>query len=237
MNHDIQTTRSGCKDIWNAFMFKDIFFTDYDIPYCPTTTDQIPKDIITYSEAKEIYSKELKAGNISFHRDVFVCWYEDDYKFDGSRGIWQKPYNAEKILNHFEGIITPDWSTYQDFAFPLKIYNIYRSRAFGYWYGKLRGKKVINNVRWGTEETYSYCFNGLPLNSIYCIGCVASNLKNRKYRQIFINGLLEMIERLHPKVIITYGSINDYIRKIINDSGIILIEIKSRTAKYFEGRR
>ena len=28
--------RSGCKDVWNAFMAEDAVFGKYDIPYCFT---------------------------------------------------------------------------------------------------------------------------------------------------------------------------------------------------------
>ena len=42
---------------------------------------------------------------------------------------------------------------------PLKIYATYRMRLMGYWLGK-NGLAVINNVRWGTEETYSFLTGG-----------------------------------------------------------------------------
>ena len=61
------------------------------------------------------------------------------------------------IIKHFAGIITPDFSTYQDFPEAIKIHNTYRMRLYGYWLGK-EGIAVINNVRWGTEETFDYCF-------------------------------------------------------------------------------
>ena len=51
-------TRKGCKDIWNAFMCEGADFTSHsriDIPFCPTTATEIPKDIITWDEAKRLY--------------------------------------------------------------------------------------------------------------------------------------------------------------------------------------
>lgn len=36
-----------------------------------------------------------------------------------------------------------------------------RMRAYGYWLGK-NGIPVINNIRWGTPETFEYCFEGIP---------------------------------------------------------------------------
>ena len=55
-------TRKGCKDIWNAFMCEGADFTSHsriDIPFCPTTATEIPKDIITWDEAKRLYRNAL----------------------------------------------------------------------------------------------------------------------------------------------------------------------------------
>lgn len=153
-------TRRGCKDVWNAFMVRGATFTENDIPICPTTAKELPHDIITWEEAKAIYKKHRIKKDLSFRHDAFVCWYLDDHKFDGLRGIWHDYKFALKVLQHFAGAITPDFSTYQDFPKPLKLYNTYRMRSFGYWLGN-NGIPVINNVRWGTQETFSYCFDGI----------------------------------------------------------------------------
>ncbi len=88
---------------------------------------------------------------------MFVCFYIDDYKFDAPRGIWHSAEHALAVLCHFTEFITPDFSTYQDFPEPLKIYATYRMRLMGYRLGR-NGLAIINNVRWGTDETYRYCF-------------------------------------------------------------------------------
>ena len=90
--------RSGCRDIWNAYMLRDAQFTDYDIPYCPTTANKIPDKIITWEEAKSIYKKHISKKENDFKEKSFVCFYLDDYKFDGAKGIWNNAKNALKIL-------------------------------------------------------------------------------------------------------------------------------------------
>ena len=81
-------------------------------------------------------------------------------------------------------------------------------RAFGYWYGQKHGGSVINNVRWGTEETFSYCFDGIEKNSIVAIGSVASKLRDPENQQLFEVGFLKMLEVLEPQKIIFYGTAN-----------------------------
>lgn len=229
--------REGCKDMWNAFMAEGAEFTDNDIPVCPTTALSIPSRIITYSEAKTIHKKEVRESE-DYFLDAFVCFYEDDQNFDGVRsGIWHYPKKAYEILKHFKGIITPDFSTYQDFPEPFKIWNTYRMRAFGHWYGTLCGKQVISNVRWGTEETYKYCFDGIEKDSIVAIGTVGGSPYKLLDRERFEKGLSEMVKRLSPKCIIIYGSASYSCFEKLKSEGILIVQFDSRTASFFKGRK
>ena len=231
-----KNTRSGCRDVWNAYMVQGAYFAEHDIPYCPTTATELPHNIITWEEAKAIYKKYRIRKDSDFKEDSFVCFYLDDYKFDGPRGIWHDANHALKILRHFAGVITPDFSTYQDFPEPIKIFNTYRMRAFGYWLGR-NGIHVINNVRWGTAETYRYCFTGIPQNSIIAIGTCGGSPRKLSDRKRFEDGLHELVERLHPHTIIVYGSANYPCFDRLKEQGITIVAYSSQSAKAFEGRK
>ena len=228
--------RSGCRDIWNAFMCEGARYGAHDIPYCPTTAQDIPNSIVTWEEAKSIYRRRLASGNATFHEDAFVCWYIDDYKFDGPHGIWHDSKFALKVLHHFSGAITPDFSTYQDFPEPIKIYNTYRMRAFGYWLSR-NGVSIINNIRWGTQETYRYCFEGIPKNSIIAIGTCGGSPRKYKDRERFEKGLDELVKILYPHTIIVYGSASYPCFDKLIDHGIKIVSFPSQTAQAFEGRK
>ena len=225
--------RNGCKDVWNAFMVQGDSFTENDIPFCLTTAEKAPHSIIAWDEAKAIYKKNRIKGDLNY--PAYVCWYTDDYKFDGSRGIWHNCNFALKVLSHFAGAITPDFSTYQDFPEPWKLYNTYRMRAYGYWLGK-NGIKVINNVRWGTAETYRYCFDGIPKNSIVAIGTCGGSPRKLTDRNRFEDGLSEMTKRLKPHTIIAYGSAKYECFEKLKEKGIKIIDFPSQTARAFERR-
>lgn len=227
--------RTGLRDIWNAFMVEGCEFTDSGFPSCPNTTEDIPESIITYEEAVAIYNKEMREGNINFHNKAFVGCFLDDYKFDSRNGIWHNWKRAKDILEHFEGIISPDFSTYLDFPDPLKRYNTYRMRAWGYWWGKL-GHKVINNVR-GDFLCLDYCFEGIPKNSIVCIGTVASELRRKENQILFEEWILKMYEELHPHTILTYGSAQLPVFKKLKKKGVIIVEYPSKTCLYFKTRK
>lgn len=231
-----QIPRKGCHDIWNAFMCKDAKFSQHDIPLCSTTAIGLPCYIITWDEAKRIYKHAIKRGDRNFQHFAFICWYMDDYKFDGPKGIWHNSKKTLKVLCHFAGVITPDFSTFQDFPEPLKVYNTFRMRAFGHWLG-MNGLAVINNVRWGTPETWWYCFDGIPENSIVAIGTVGGNPFKLRDRERFEEGLFEMVRRLHPHTIIVYGSSNYSCFDRLRAQGIQIVSYQGSTAQAYERRR
>lgn len=228
--------RKGCRDIWNAYMCVGASFSKNDIPICPTTAGNLPSKIILWDEAKHIYKKALLHHDEDFFYDAFVCFYMDDYKFDGPHGIWQEGVRALTILQHFAGVITPDFSTYQDFPEPIKVYNTYRMRAFGYWLGK-NGVPIINNVRWGTPESYYYCWDGIPKNSIVAIGTVGGSPRKLVDRSRFENGLFEMVKILQPHTVLVYGSAHYRCFDALKEQGINILAFPSRTAVAFEGRQ
>lgn len=230
-----RSARPGIIDTWNAFMCEGAKWSPNDIPHCPTILAKIPSRIITWVEAKSIYKKQI-SKDPSFKDDAFVCFYIDDQKFDGTRaGIWAQPHRSLEILSHFTGIVTPDFSTYQDFPYPVKLYNTYRMRAFGYWCSR-NGLEVINSVRWGTEETFSYCFDGIDRNSTIAIGTVGGSPNKLVDRLRFEEGLDELMRRLSPKTIIIYGSAKYPCFDKLHANGIEIVEYKSATANAFEQR-
>jgi len=133
--------RKGCKDMWNAFMVEGAEFTvENDIPVCPCTMKEYPGKMCSYEEAKSIHKRLIK-DNPNYFVNAYVHFYIDDQKFDGKQSsIWLYPQKALEIIRHFEGVISPDFSTFSDFPDALKRYNTYRMRAFGYW---LTTKKYV----------------------------------------------------------------------------------------------
>lgn len=218
--------RPSLLDIWwNAFMVKDCSEWDNGIPFCKTLREEIPESLVNWKQAKSIY-KNKYSRNKNFRCKAYICFYIDDFLFDGIHGIWFDYNKAIEIIKHFGGIITPDFSTYADFPVPLKAWNTYRMRAFGFWCSSL-GINVINNVRW-SKDTLDICFKGIPKNSIVAIGTVASRLKFLKNRGDFEEYLIKMIEELQPHTILVYGSTKYNCFKSLWTSGIKIVSYPSR---------
>lgn len=221
--------REGCKDMWNAFMVKTAVFSEASDMPTFESTDIIPQALIGYDDAKHIH-KQMVKDNPEYTVKAFVHFYIDDDKFDGKRSsIWLYPSEAYEVLCHFTGIVTPDFSTNQDFPEPWKVFNTYRMRCFGYWIHSL-GIPVIHNVRWGTEESWHYCFDGIPQGSSVFIGTSASGLNLLVNRPVFEHGLIEMVKRIQPNVIMVYGSSNYSFFDSLRENGINIITFPSKTS-------
>ena len=69
----------------------------------------------------------------------------------------------------------------------MQLWNIYRSRAIGFWL-QVNGVKVIPNLRFGDRRTYRICCDGIEKHCVIAVGS-HGNLKLVQGREIFLKGL------------------------------------------------
>jgi hypothetical protein len=221
------------KDVFGAYMLKDAEFDldHYDIPFVDYRYDNcLPLKLVSYS----------KLGSTEADKDTFVHFYQDDYIFDGTYGIWnslirsnefQKGFNFRKI-EKVGGIICPDYSVYGDMPEYLKIWNVARSRTVGHYFNRL-GIPAIPNVHWLGPESYGYCFAGLRKNSIYAVSTLGC-LRSRNEYELFYPGLIELIKRKQPKTLIVYGTLNKKIQHILSDNNVNYLFFPSEISEAME---
>ena len=97
--------------------------------------------------------------------------------------------------------------------------------------------KNTNNVRWGTSESYRYCFDGIDTDSIIAIGTVGGSPRKYIDRLRFEEGLAELVRILRPRTIVVYGSANYPYFDKLKEQGINIIAFSSETARAFERRK
>lgn len=154
----------------------------------------IPSKLIGFN-----YAKTSKEKNVGIH------FYLDDYQFER---LWNKPEEYTDILKQYECILSPDFSLYMDMPMPMKIWNIYRSRLIGQYY-QSQEIKVIPTLSWAEEETFEFCFEGIPKGSIVSISTIGVK-KNKEALKIWKTGVDELIKRIEPSTILIYGGKLDY---------------------------
>jgi hypothetical protein len=237
LNNWNETPRAGATDLWNAQLYIGAEWTSLDNPKVRCTATKPPNATISWRIAKQIHRKQLNANDRDYHVSAFIHCCTDDQKFDGEReGIWKKWEFFYEVASHFDGITGIDFSTNADFPEPFKRYQFHRMRAIEH--GAIqRNIPVIPNARWGTTETWSYCFDALPETSMLFIGTVGSGLGNIENRPLFEAGLRELIKQKAPHEIVVLGSANYSIFEEVKAHGIAIHQLDGETNIYFKTRR
>ena len=212
---ELNFTRSGCKDVFHAFLVKNaIYDTKYEIP-CLKPECQIPNRLISFSKA--IRSCDFNS---------WIHFYEDDAAFER---IWNKPNKYLPIIKKFKGVIAPDFSVYRDMPLVMQQWNIYRSRAIGHWLQE-NDIPVIPNVRFGDERTFEISCAGIQKHGTIAVGshgCIKL-LSDRKY---FVDGLAYIVNKLEPRTIVVYGAAPEKIFLPYKDKCIEVLQFDSDFAK------
>lgn len=166
------------------------------------------------------YAKSIKNKS-----DYGLHFYLDDYQFER---VYNNPILYTKIIKQFKMVLSPDFSMFSDYPKAIQIYNHYRKHWLAaYW--QTFGITVIPTISWSDENSFSWCFDGEPYNSIVSISSVGTQ-NNAVSKKNFLNGYEQMLKKLNPTTILFYGNIP----KEINDNNII--QLNAYQNKFRKGK-
>jgi hypothetical protein len=113
----------------------------------------------------------------------------------------------------YDGMLSPDFSPYDDYPLTLQLYNVFRNRWCGAYYQDL-GVNVIPTITWSGERSFEFAFEGVEEGSTIALSTVGL-WWNKEYLDLFDVGFDIMNEIIHPEQIIGYGKpIEGYENKI-----------------------
>lgn len=130
-----------------------------------------------------------------------VHFFIDDYQFER---IWNLPDRYVECLRQFQCVIAPDFSQYTDMPYPQRMWNNYRGKFIGAWL-QSQGVTVIPNVTWSLPDSYEYCFDGIPQQSVIAINSTGA-VRYGLTRFLWLKGYREALSRLRPLAVIRYGT-------------------------------
>lgn len=195
----------------------------YQIPMIPACNlDYLPENSIDFEES---FSRKIKN-----HRKLNVNFYIDDVKFTR---LWN---NTDKYLKHlkcFHSVTMPDFSIStgdRGMPFALNIYNKYRNHALA-WYLHMNDIKVIPSVSIADKDSYDWCFDGLPNNSILSV-CTNGRVRAKASRIEFCDGFKVMCDKLQPTRVIIVGRIPDELK-----SDVPITNYKTRNQRINESMK
>jgi len=163
----------------------------YEMPEVKPYTGDVPMVLTPYT----MKDKGNTRGAIHF--------YVDDYRFTGMY-LWGNLAHFTKQVCRYQTVIAPDFSLYLDQSRTLNLFQLYQNRVVtAAW--QQQGLQVIPSVSWGNAESFEFCFDGLPQNSILSLGGLG-NAHHKSMTELWEYGVQLTIERLHPTALIIYGA-------------------------------
>lgn len=128
-----------------------------------------------------------------YHKNKGVMFYLNDYQFSA---VWNQPQKYVPLLRRFGAVMAPDFSYYTDIMW-----------CAAYW--QANGIKVVPCICWSNENSFNWCFDGQPTESIVSVSTVGTQ-RYAESMELFRNGYEKMIEVLRPSKVLVYGRLLDF---------------------------
>lgn len=155
-------------------------------------------DITRYIEFD--YCKRVRDRSKDNREDLGVHFFEDDYKFER---CWTSPDKYGEMLSEFGLIIGPDFSHYGNFPDAVNIYNHYRNNWLVRYWQICYDMIIVPTILWGPKESYDWCFDGYPHNSIVAVSNVGVG-NSKAEKEYWMSGYTEMLKRLEPSMVLLF---------------------------------
>ena len=207
------------QDLLNWIKTPDSFeFTEKGYPILqPSFVDITDCDFIPFNQSISFKGNKEK---------TFVHFYIQDYLFNR---IWNDPTKYIDVLKNYKGIVMPDFSLFTDMPLPLQQFNYYKNLWFAAMCQDVN-IEVIPNACWSNEQSYDFCFEGIPNKSTIMLSTLGST-RRLEARELFYSGMFKMLEVLEPERILLRTTANQF-EKIKNEikekcnSEIIFIKVE-----------
>lgn len=136
-------------------------------------------------------------------RDATICFFLNDERLER---LWRVPsqYAHEFAACGIAAAVEPDFSIWSDRPQIEGIFNTYRKRVISRIFQGC-GIKIIPNLNWSNEDSYDFCFSGIPENAPLAFTECRTASSSTEDRRAFLSGLHAGVTRLRPKTLVIYG--------------------------------
>lgn len=162
-------------------------------------------------------------------KDKIVHFFLADYRF---QQVWNNPQNYIDLFKQYKAICSPDFSMYIGMPKAMQIFQHYRRMWMSAYYQQ-QGIRVLPAPCWSDEDSFEYCFDGMPHHSaivVSSVGCVQSP----QVRKSFLKGFEKTCEVLEPAQVILYGRVTPEMTGIYPDLIQIEDDMAGRKRSYIE---
>ena len=163
---------------------------------------EIPKAKLSDADFENLLLIGFDRTNKQKDLDRMVHFFLYDYKFER---VWKDPEGCIERLNNYKAVLSPDFSMYIQMNPVMQLYNTFRNRYCGAYFAS-KGLRVIPSMNWGNENTFDFCFEGVPKGGTVAVSTfqVSEHGNHADQKDFFMKGYNEMLKRIEPERIICY---------------------------------
>lgn len=161
------------------------------------------------------------------------CWYHCFVADEQFRRLYRYMWRYREILRYVKGMIGADFSLFRDDDSETQANNCRRNRALDYALQQM-GVSLIPTAGFAGEETWDWCFDGLPERSTLAVttNCLG---RDPEAKRLFIGGTSAIMNKLQPTALVVCGACPDWISK--RYSSVEIIQIPNYSQMWKERRR
>lgn len=137
-----------------------------------------------------------------------IHFFLDDYQFNR---LWNNPDKYIEMIKKFKCLLSPDFSMYTDYPKAMQLWKHYQKHWIGA-YLERQGINIIPTIGWSDHESYKWCFDGEPKNSIVAISSIGTQ-RYEESKRLFLDGYAEMKKKLKPSKVLFWGKIPKELEK------------------------
>lgn len=129
-------------------------------------------------------------------------FFLDDYRISS---VWTDLERVTHSLCKYDYLFAPDFSLFvgDDRYQQVNKQDIYRSRFIAAYWQKC-GCQVIPTASWGDANSFKYCFEGLPENSVIAV-CGIGHDQDKSHKTLWNVAVRRLIEEKKPTTLVIYG--------------------------------
>lgn len=162
----------------------------YDFPMLARATGNIEGlEPVCFNEMTKCKHPRESIGHFFINDDRFEC-------------VWNNPEKYIELFKNFKWVCSPDFTCYGGMPLALRIYQTYKARALAFYLWN-RGVNIIPTVGWNEPESWDWCFDGIPKNSIVAVS--NNGIVGKESIEHYCTGYNEMIRRVQPGKVVCIG--------------------------------
>lgn len=158
------------------------------------TIVDVPQWFVAYDAIVPMHRRGALPADVGCH------FFTDDYRFESA---WNNPQRALARMPGCIATCSPDFSLFRDWPLAMQLWNVYRSRLLGALWS--RSLTVIPTVGWSDRSSFSFCFDGLPQESVLAISTVGTQGADKESTELFLAGYEAMLAALSPCLMLVHG--------------------------------